>query len=151
MTLSKYFTEGEFAASSIAKRHGWDNTMPPEVLQNAIDLCENILDPVREHFGKPLIITSGYRSPKLNKAVGGSKTSQHTLGQAADIRVLGVSHWDVLKYIYDNLPYDQLIAEYMVKGDPDDGWVHVSYKRSNSRKMALTINKAGVTAGINFA
>jgi hypothetical protein len=150
MRLSKHFTRAEFEASQTAERKGIDNVMTLAAIQKAIDLCEAVLEPIREHFGKPVIITSGYRSDKLNKAIGGARRSQHSAGEAADIKVVGVSNWDVLKYIHDNLPYDQLICEFMEKGNPSKGWVHVSYRKVGNRRNALTINKAETTAGINF-
>jgi len=151
MRLSKHFTRAEFEASQTAERKGIDNVMTQAAIQKAIDLCESVLEPLRAHFGKPVIITSGYRSDKLNRAIGGARRSQHSAGEAADIKVIGFSNWDVLKYIHDNLPYDQLICEFMVKGNPSKGWVHVSYRKVGNRRSALTINKAGTTAGINFA
>jgi len=151
MKLSRYFTRAEFEKSQTATRNGINNTMTPEALQNAIDLCENILDPIRKHFGKPLIISSGYRSAKLNRIIGGSKNSQHSKGEAADIEVRGVSNWDVLRFITLNLDYDQLICEYMVKGNPDKGWIHVSYRKGGGRHMALTIDSTGTRSGIDFS
>jgi hypothetical protein len=71
-------------------------------------------------------------------------------GLAADIKMQGVSHWDVLKYIIDNLEYDQLIAEFMVRGDPAKGWVHVSFDRNRNRKENLTVTSSGTVSGICF-
>lgn len=150
MNLSKHFTREEFEESQTAERNGIDNTMPHMALQNAIDLCEHILEPVRLHFRKPVKITSGYRSPKLNKLAKGSKTSQHMTGEAADIKIRGVSNWDLLRFIHDKLPFDQLICEYMVRGNPDRGWVHVSYRHGNGRKDTRTIDRNGSRPGINF-
>jgi hypothetical protein len=71
-------------------------------------------------------------------------------GEAADIKIKGVSNWDLLRFIHDKLPFDQLICEYMVRGNPERGWVHVSYQHGNNRKMALTIDRNGTRSGIIF-
>jgi len=82
MRLSKHFTRAEFEASQTAERKGIDNVMTQAAIQKAIDLCESVLEPLRAHFGKPVIITSGYRSDKLNRAIGGARRSQHSAGEA---------------------------------------------------------------------
>ena len=120
-------------------------------LQAAIDLCENILEPCRVHFGKPITISSGYRSPKLNRAIGGARGSQHSKGEAADIELVGGNNWHLLQYIHDSLPYDQLIAERMVKDDPSAGWVHVSFRKGNNREQALSWDGRNYNMGIEFA
>ena len=112
----KYFTIRELTKSTTAIKKGIDNTPTREVTSNLIYLIDNILDPLREAWGEPLIVTSGYRSPKLNKAVGGSATSQHVKGQAADIRTLKDTP-EENKRLFElvqklGLPFDQLINEY---------------------------------------
>ena len=152
MKLSKNFTQAEFEKSMIAIRLGIDNTMDIQAQKAAIELAENVLQPCRDHFGLPILITSGYRSPDLNRAIGGASTSQHTKGEAADIELVTGDNWQLLKYIYDNLAFDQLIAENMVKGDPAAGWVHVSYKREGNRQQALTfVSGKGYSRGIDFS
>ena len=142
MKLSKNFTLTEFTKSQTALRKGLDNTMPEEHLEAAKLLAEHVLQPVREHFG-PTSINSGYRGEALNKAVGGSSTSQHCKGQAADIEVPGVSNYDVAKWIEENCDFDQVLLEFYTSGIPDSGWVHVSYNAEGNRKKSLTATKVG--------
>lgn len=129
----KYFTINELMASSMAKRKGIDNTPDATVRANLTALVANILDPLREAYGKPIVVSSGYRSPKLNKAVGGAAKSQHVTGQAADIHTLSDTPADNKK-LYDlilklKLPFDQLINEY------NFNWVHVSFSPRNRRQI----------------
>ena len=136
----KYFTIKELTKSSTAQRKGIDNTPSAEVQKCLVDLVEKILDPLREAYGQPIVVTSGYRSPRLNKAVGGATSSQHCLGQAADIRTVSDKPSDNKK-LYDliiklKLPFDQLINEYGFD------WVHVSYGPKN-RKQVLKAEKIG--------
>jgi len=115
-------------------------------------LCENILQPVRDHFGKPVKISSGFRCAELNSspAVGGSKTSDHCKGQAVDFEIDGLPNPDVAQWIMDNLEYTQLILEFYTPGIPDSGWVHVSYDPNNLKKQELTATKvAGKTTYLN--
>ncbi len=138
--LSRNFTLTEFSKSQTAERKGIDNRPGTTHLHNAKLLFGNVVQHVRDHFG-PTIINSGYRSPDLNKAIGGSNTSQHCKGQAVDIEVPGVSNYDVAKYIEDNLDFDQLILEFYTPGIPNSGWVHVSYNADGNRKSVLTAMK----------
>lgn len=132
----KYFSYEELTKSIIAKNKGIDNTPSTEIKKNLKALVDNILDPLREAYGKPITVTSGYRCPKLNTAVKGAKNSQHIKGQAADIN--GVKDLrSENKKLFDlviklNLPYDQLIDEY------DYNWVHVSFS-NKPRKQILHI------------
>lgn len=132
----KYFTIAELTKSATASRRRIDNTPSSTIKANLTELVDNILDPLREAWGAPIIVSSGYRSPKLNRAVGGAKTSQHMYGQAADIRTVSDKPSDNKK-LFDlilklNLPYDQLIDEYGYN------WIHVSYSPRN-RKQILHI------------
>ena len=107
-----------------------------------------MLQPVRDHFGKPVTVNSGYRCPKLNKAIGSSSKSQHTKGLAADIEIPGVSNKHLAEYIESKLPFDQLILEFYNGVDPNSGWVHVSYVDDDkNRKQTLTINANGTFSG----
>lgn len=129
----KYFTIEELTKSDTAKSKGIDNTPSKEEEQNLVQLIENILDPLREAYGKPIIITSGFRCKKLNQTVGGASTSQHLLGQAADIRSVNDTK-EENKRLFDlvqelKLPFDQLIDEY------NFNWVHVSYSNRNRRQV----------------
>ena len=128
MKLSENFSLGELLKSQTAERKGIDNKpSDPSIIVNFQVLCEKVLQPVRDEFNSPVVINSGYRCPKLNKAVGSSSKSQHTKGQAADIEVPTFSNKDVAIWISENLSYDQLILEFYNGVDPRSGWVHVSY------------------------
>jgi len=150
MNLSANFTLKELTRSDTATRLGLDNTPDAQALENLKILCEKVLQPVREHFGKSVTVNSGYRSPESNAAVGGSKTSDHCKGQAADIEIAGVANADLAQWIMDNLEYTQLILEFYTSGIPDSGWVHVSYDPNNLKKQELTATKvAGKTTYLN--
>lgn len=155
MQLSKYFTLGELTPSSTAKRLGIKNNPTPAHLECLKLLATNVLDKVREHFGKPIWISSGYRSKALNDVTpGSSATSQHCSGEAADLdqdsKGTGVSNKMVFDYIKDHLTFDQLIAEFPEKGNPS--WVHVSYESTGKqRKQVLVAKKvSGVTKYIPY-
>ena len=131
MQLSKYFTLAELTPSGTAKRLGIKNDPTPAHLEYLKGLSVNILDKVREHFGKPIWVSSGYRSKALNEVTpGSSATSQHCTGEAADLdqdgRGTGVTNKMVFDYIKDHLTFDQLIYEYGTDTNPD--WVHVSWE-----------------------
>ena len=138
--LSQNFTIQEYIKSQTALRQGIDNTPTEEHMGNATALFRNVVQKVRDHFGVT-VINSGYRGEALNKAVGGSSTSQHCKGEAVDIECPGTSNYDVAKWIEDNLDFDQLILEFITLGIPDSGWVHVSYKSEGNRKSVLTAMK----------
>lgn len=141
MKLSKNFSLAEFTKSQTAERKGIDNTPEGDHMDAAVALFENVVQPVRDHFG-PTVINSGYRSPALNDAVGGSSKSQHCKGEAADIEVLGVANADLANWIVENLEFDQIILEFYTPGIPDSGWVHVSYKADgDNRKSILTASR----------
>jgi zinc D-Ala-D-Ala carboxypeptidase len=150
MNLSANFTLKELTKSDTATRLGLDNTPDDEALENLKTLCEKVLQPVREHYGKSVSVNSAYRSPESNAAVGGSKTSDHCKGMAADIEIVGVANADLAQWIMDNLEYTQLILEFYTPGIPDSGWVHVSYDPNNLKKQELTATKvAGKTTYLN--
>lgn len=141
MKLSKNFTMAEFTKSQTAERRGIDNTPEGDHLEAAKALFENVVQPIRDNFG-PTVLNSGYRSPELNEAVGGSSRSQHCKGEAADIECPGVPNAEVAEWVRDNLDFDQLILEFYTPGIPDSGWVHVSYKADGeNRKSVLTAMK----------
>lgn len=130
----KYFTLKELTRSATAEAKGIDNTPTPEVEKNLTLLVENVLDPLREIYGKPITVNSGYRCPELNKAVGGSKTSDHVKGFSADIT--GGSKEEnerIFNIIKHNFHFKQLIDE---KGF---SWVHVSYDPSNLKNQILKL------------
>lgn len=129
----KHFTMNELCKSATAKRHGLDNTPNDEAKANIKALVDNILDPLREAWGEPIIVDSGYRCPRLNKIVNGSPTSQHLTGQAADIHTVSDRPEDnrrLFQLIQRlRLPYDQLIDEY------NYNWIHVSYGPRNRHRI----------------
>jgi len=146
MNLSANFSLKELTKSDAATRLGIDNTPDEETIDNLKTLCDKVLQPVREHFGKSVTVNSGYRSPESNAAVGGSKTSDHCKGQAADIEIDGLPNPELAQWIMDNLDYTQLILEFYTQGQPNSGWVHVSYDPNNLKKQELTAVKvAGKT------
>lgn len=138
MRLSDNFTLHEMAKSETALRLGLDNTPCQHVIVNLRMLCENILQPIRNYFQTGVKVNSGYRSPEVNIAVGGSPTSDHCTGMAADIEIPGVSNYDLAVWIRDNLYFKQLILEFYTPGIADSGWVHVSYDLDNLRNQVMT-------------
>lgn len=141
MKLSKNFSLEELTKSDSAIRHGIDNTPPAEVIANLQALVDNVLQPLRDKFGA-IAVTSGYRSPELNKKIGGSTTSHHCLGYAADFEVLGMDNRELALYIRDNLKFTQLISEFYT-GEPDSGWVHCAYNPKDLKGQVLTAKKVG--------
>jgi hypothetical protein len=142
MKLSEHLDLSEVTRSDMAKRKGLSNMPTPEHIENFKILAENIFEPIRKHFGVPIMISSGYRSKELNKAIGGATSSQHLLGQALDLDMdgtpNGVTNKMVFDYIKANLNFDQLINEF------DYSWVHVSYNPSGKqRKQILNAVKVG--------
>ena len=141
MNLSKSFTLNELTKSQEATRLGIDNTPNEEQIQNLKILCEKILQPIRDFYGMPLSVSSGYRSVALCEAIGSSSKSQHTKGQAADFEVFGVANKDIAEFIVKNLEYDQCILEFWNENEPNSGWVHCSYSANNNRKQYLKAEK----------
>jgi len=144
MKLSENFTLAEMLRSASASRMGLKEQFdPPEkVIGNLKELCEHVLQPLREQYGKPIFVSSGYRCPKLNKSVGGSKTSQHMTGEAADIQAIGkMTNKQLFDFIIRaKLPFDQLIIEFEDEfGEP--GWIHVSYSSERQRGKILRAYK----------
>ena len=143
MKLSENLTLAEVVKSATAIKHGIDNTPTQEHLESLRLVAERIFQPCREHFGKPLAVTSGYRSKELNALIGGSSRSQHSFGEALDIDADvfgGVTNAEVFHYIKDNLDFDQLIWEF--GSDKEPAWVHVSHTTVN-RGEVLVAYKEG--------
>lgn len=141
--LSEHLTLGEMTRSNTAKRLGIDNS-PTEVhYSNMRMLAEKIFEPIREHFGVPIYVSSGYRSKNLNRAIGGSQTSAHCHGLAIDIdmddRGSSVTNRQVFDWIKDNLSVDQLIAEYPSNGKP--AWVHVGINLDYPNRNEILVAK----------
>jgi zinc D-Ala-D-Ala carboxypeptidase len=141
MNLTANFTLAEMIKSETALRHDMDNTPGETEIANLKALAENVLQPVRDHFGKGVKVNSGFRHPEVNAKVGGSKTSDHCQGQAADIEIPGVANADLAQWIVDNLDFRQVILEFYTPGVPDSGWVHVSYVAGDNKKQVLTATK----------
>ena len=152
MNLSANFKLSELIKSETATRLDIDNTPNDEQIESLRLLCENILQPVRDHFGKPVKISSGFRCSALNQATGGSATSDHCKGQACDFEIDGVPNPELAGWIESNLKYTQLILEFWVPGgdDPNAGWVHCSFNPENLKAQSLTATKvAGKTTYLN--
>jgi len=154
MQLSEHLALAEVTRSETAKRNGVSN-MPTEAhIANFKLLAEKVFEPIRMHFGKPIHISSGYRSAALNKAVGGSSSSQHCKGEAIDIDMDGSAHGItnkmVFDYIKDNLEFDQMIWEFGTDANPD--WVHVSYSSTGKQRKQIlkAVKKGGATSYVPY-
>jgi len=153
MKLSSNFSLKELTASQTAERKGISNNPSEDHMNSLKELCENVLQKVRDHYGKVVSVSSGYRSPELCVAIGSSVNSQHAKGQAADFEVFGLSNAELCKYIAENLEYDQLILEYHNIGEPNSGWIHCSYRADGeNRKQILRAyrDEAGKTKYENY-
>ena len=152
MKLSEHLSLSEVTRSESAKRNQISNMPTGEHIANFMLLAEKIFEPIREHFGVPIHISSGYRSKELNAKIGGSATSQHCKGQAIDIDMdgstNGVTNADVFEYIKDNLPFDQLIWEFGNDTNPD--WVHVSYNVKQRGEVLKAVKINNVTKYIKY-
>jgi len=136
--VSKNISYKEATHSTTAKRLGIDNTPNAEQFSNMVYVAENVFQPVREHFGVPIYVSSFFRSEALNKAVRGSSSSTHTKGEAMDLDAdvfEGVTNAQIFEYIKNNLEFDQLIWEFGTDENP--AWVHVSLSKRNNRKQVL--------------
>lgn len=134
MNLSKNFTLEELIASSTAKQHKVQNVPDKQTIANLGCLVQNLLQPLRDKLRRPIIVTSGYRCPELNKLVGGAKNSQHVLGQAVDIVVSGMTPRTLAEFVTrSGLTFDQMIVEEV----GNTSWLHLSYTRKFNRKERL--------------
>ena len=143
MKLTENFTLSEMVKSETALRNNLDNTPGAAEIANLKVLAEKVLQPIRDHYKKGIKVNSGFRHPNVNAAVGGSRTSDHTKGQAADIEIPGVANAELAEYIKSNLKFTQLILEFYTPGVPDSGWVHVSYDPGNLKCQVMTAYKKG--------
>ena len=142
MQLSENFSLNELTKSQTATRKGIDNKPTTEQVENLKALSINILQKIRDHYERPVRVTSGYRSPELCVAIGSSVKSQHAKGEAADFEITGVDNFDLAIWISKNLEFDQLISEFYTEQHPDSGWVHCSYRADGkNRKQCLTAYK----------
>jgi hypothetical protein len=139
--LTKNFSLHELTKSETAVRNGMDNSPDQTAISNLQVLAVHVLQPVRDHFAKGVHINSGFRHPDVNAKVGGSRTSDHCRGMAADLEIPGVPNAELAQWIKDNLEFTQLILEFYTPGIPDSGWVHVSYDPKNLKKQVMTATK----------
>lgn len=138
MKLTENFNLSELTKSQVAERKGIPNNPSADQIQCLQKLAESVLQPLRNHYEKPVIITSGYRSAELCINIGSSIDSQHSKGQAADLEIIGHSNHEVFLWIKHNLDFDQLILEFWKGEDePNSGWIHVSYVGKKNRKQSL--------------
>jgi zinc D-Ala-D-Ala carboxypeptidase len=153
MNLTANFSLHELTKSETALRLNIENNPDSGQIESLRLLCEKVLQPIRDHFGKGVKVNSGFRSLAVNAAAGGvqgAKPSDHTRGMAADIEIPSVPNAELAQWIMDNLSYTQLILEFYTPGIPDSGWVHVSYDPANLKKQELTATKqAGKTVYLN--
>jgi|TARA_R100001015_G_C4455643_1_gene44288 hypothetical protein len=136
MELTRNFSLSELTKSDTAIRKGINNNPNAEQVEKLKALCENILQPIRDHFGR-VKVTSGFRSEDLCLAIGSSRNSQHAKAEAADFECIGVDNAELADWIHKNLPYDQLILEYYTPGEPNSGWIHCSYIPHGSRAQFM--------------
>ena len=153
MKLSKNLSVAEVTKSTTAKRCGIDNEPTIEHLENLKAIALNIFQPTRDYFKNPIAVTSGYRSEALNERIGGSKTSQHSKGQALDLDAHvfgGLTNNQLFNYISEHTEFDQLIWEFGTEDEPD--WVHVSYvdNRANRGERLIAYKKEGRTKYKHF-
>ena len=149
MKLSKNFSLAEMTKSQIATMMGLDNNPSEDEVENLRLLCERVLQPIRDHFNHIVTISSGYRNVVLSVKIGSSSKSQHCSGEAADFEIFGIPNNEVSDWIKENLMFDQLILEYWEPGQPNSGWVHVSYKKeinSNRKEYLMAIQTNGKTS-----
>ena len=142
MNLSRNFTLSELIKSDTAIRRGINNNPNAEQIEKLKGLCENILQPVRDHFGR-VKVTSGFRSVDLCLAIGSSANSQHAKAEAADFEVIGTDNAELADWIHKTLPYDQLILEFYTPGEPNSGWIHASWTEGTPRASFLHAFKEG--------
>ena len=149
MKLSKNFYLAELTKSQTAERMGLNNSPNEDQTENLRLLCERVLQPIRDHFDDVVSISSGFRDPILSRKIGSSEKSQHCKGQAADFEIFGTPNNKVADWIKENLMFDQLILEYWEPGEPNSGWVHVSYNKDinlNRKEYLMAIKtEAGKT------
>ena len=148
MQLSKNFSLAELVKSQTAERMGLNNSPNEDQTENLRLLCERVLQPVRDHFGKVDSISSGFRNEILSQKIGSSSKSQHCKGQAADFEIFSEPNNEVSDWIKENLMFDQLILEYYTPGEPNSGWIHVSYTKDinlNRKEYLMAIKVNGKT------
>ena len=151
MKLTANITLDELTKSQVAERKGINNNPNPAQIENLKALATNILQPVRSHFDKPLIISSGFRCAQLCLEIGSSVTSQHVADNnsaAADFEIPGVDNLKLAIWIKNNLDIDQGILEFYREGEPTSGWIHCSYSSENNRNQWLKAKR--VDGKVNY-
>lgn len=139
--LTRNFSLHELTKSETAMRHDMENNPGPAETANLTELAGKVLQPIRDHYQKGVKVNSGFRHPDVNAKVGGSRTSDHCRGMAADIEIPGVANAELADWIQKHLEFTQLILEFYTPGIPDSGWVHVSYDPKNLKKQVMTATK----------
>jgi len=139
MQISDHFTLSELTKSSTAERLGIANEPGSMEVENLIMVCDQILEPVRNHYDIPFTPSSGFRCLELNRAIGSSGNSQHVKGEAVDFEVPGIPNKEVALWVKDNCEFDQLILEFYKEGVPDSGWVHCSYTIENDNRKSARV------------
>lgn len=149
MNITEHFTLEELTRTDV---RGVINTPPELAIARLTAVAENILEPVRMHFTAPVVVHSGYRSPLVNDRVGGSKTSQHVLGEACDFHVIGIDFFSVARFIAASLDFDQLILEFCDPSGFGRGWVHCSYVayKPNRKRITVAASVGGITKYTNI-
>ena len=141
MKLTRNFSLQELTKSDTAIRKGIDNEPNADQIDKLKMLCENVLQPVRDHFGR-VKVPSGFRSPELCQAIGSSVNSQHAKAEAADFECVGVDNAELFDWIKSNLEPDQLILEFYTPGEPNSGWIHCSWIEGTPRASFLHAYKS---------
>ena len=151
MKLTANITLDELTKSQTAERKGINNNPSPEQIENLKALAVNVLQPIRSHFDKPLIISSGFRCAQLCIEIGSKISSQHVADDeaaAADFEIPGVDNRELARWIRDNLEVDQGILEFYKDGEPTSGWIHCSYSRNKNRQQWLRAQR--VDGKVNY-
>ena len=141
MNLSRNFTLQELIKSDTAIRLNIDNNPNSDQIEKLKALCENVLQPVRDQFGR-VKVTSGFRAPELCRAINSSENSQHAKAEAADFECLGVDNAELADWIHKNLETDQLILEFYTPGEPNSGWIHCSWISEGRREQFMHAYKS---------
>ena len=139
MQLSDHFPLSELTKSSTAERLGIANEPGSMEVENLIMVCDQILEPVRNHYGIPFAPNSGFRDLYLNREIGSSDNSQHVKGEAVDFEVPGIPNKEVALWVKDNCEFDQLILEFYKEGIPNSGWVHCSYTIAKENRKSARV------------
>lgn len=147
--ISAHISLREATASQTATRLGIPNTPPASVLDAMRTVAEACFEPARAHFGKAILVSSFYRSPALNAAIGGSPTSDHCLGRAIDLDSDDPSNLDLFNWLRENVPFDQLINEFPDEhGNPD--WVHISYRSPSTNRQQVLRARRRPDRGVTY-